>query len=329
MRHLLRRIGFYLVALWASVTINFLIPRLMPGDPGEALMAQFAGHATPPNLLQSLRLQFGISDDPIYIQYIKYIGNLLHGDLGLSISQFPATVNTVIAEHLKWTLGLVGIATIISFILGTLLGVIVAWRRGSVLDSTLPPVLTFFSAIPYFWLALALLYAFAFTLGWFPIGDAYDTLNVSPDWSSDFILSVIQHGLLPALTLVISTIGGWTLGMRNTMITTLSEDYVLMAQAKGLPSRRVMFTYAARNAIIPNITAFAMSLGFVVGGQFLTEIVFSYPGIGFALLKAVTSRDYGLIEGIFLVIVIVVLLANLLSELVVSLLDPRVRYGRE
>jgi len=327
MRHLLRRCGFYLVALWASITLNFLIPRLMPGDPTAALMERFQGQNITENTLHAMREQFGISSEPLGVQYVQYLNNLLHGDLGFSITAY-ATVSSVIAEHLKWTLGLVGVAAVLSFVLGTLLGVIVAWRRGSLLDSILPPALTFFSAIPYFWMALALLYVLGFTLNLFPVSGGYDVLNQVPGWSWDFTFSVIQHAILPALTIVISSIAGWTIGMRNAMLTTLSEDYVLMAQAKGLSENRVMLSYAARNAILPSITGFAMSLGFIVGGSLLTEIVFSYPGIGLTLFKAVVGLDYALTQGIFLVIVVAVLCANFLSELMYTLLDPRVRQAR-
>jgi len=330
MRHLLRRVGFYLAALWASATINFLIPRLMPGDPVQAYLGRMEGHGSiSASALQALRVEFGISDAPLWIQYFQYLGNLLHGNLGVSIPSFKP-VTEILAYDLQWTLALVGVATVISFVLGTMLGVIVSWKRGSWLDTIAPPLLTFFSAVPYFWMALGLVYIFGFVLSWLPIGGGFDTLN--PDleigWNWDYIFSVLQHAFLPALTIVVGSMAGWVLSMRNTMITTLSEDYVLMAQAKGLSEKRVMFAYAARNAILPSITGFAMSLGFVVGGALLTEIVFSYPGIGFDLFNAVLNVDYSLIEGTFLVIAIAMLAANFLADVVYTILDPRVRQER-
>jgi peptide/nickel transport system permease protein len=327
MRHLLRRIGFYLVALWASATLNFLIPRLAPGNPAQTLMARLHGRLTP-QAQHALEILFGINHDPLWAQYLQYLNNLLHGNLGVSITYFPTPVSEVIAQEIPWTLMLVGIALVISFVLGTLLGVIVAWRRGSRLDAILSPLFTFLSAIPYFWLALILLYVLGFLLNWFPINGGYDTDNTVPGLTPDFVLSAILHGILPAFTIVISSIAGWLLGMRNAMITTLSEDYVLMAEAKGLSSRRVMLVYAARNAILPNITSFALSLGFVVSGALLTEIVFSYPGIGYALLEAVTNLDYALLQGIFLIIALAVLAANFLADLLYVALDPRVRLER-
>ena len=200
-----------------------------------------------------------------------------------------------------------------------------SWRRGSVFDSVLPPLTTILSAVPYFWLALLLLYILGFTLNLFPLSGGYDSNSVTPGMNIDFLLSAIQHAILPALTIVLASLSGWLLGMRNTMITTLTEDYVLLAQAKGLPERRVMFSYAARNAILPNVTGFALALGFVVSGSLVTEMVFSYPGIGFALLQAVQNLDYPLMQGIFLVIALAVLAANFLVDLLNAALDPRVR----
>ncbi|HYK83738.1 MAG TPA: ABC transporter permease [Ktedonobacteraceae bacterium] len=323
MKHLFRRIGFYLVALWASITINFVIPRLAPGDPAGALIARFQGRMNP-QAISSLKLQFGLSNDPLWIQYVRYLENLLHGNLGTSFTYFPTPVSTVLAQELPWTLALVGISVVISFTVGSLIGVLIAWKRGSFIDGVLPPMLTFFSAIPYFWLALVALYVFAYTLNWFPLNGGYDT-SVTVGWSADFLLSVFNHGLLPGFTIVLASIAGWMLGMRNTMITTLTEDYVLLAEAKGLSERRVMFSYAARNAILPNVTSFTLSLGFVVGGSLLTEIVFSYPGIGFALLQAAQNADYPLLQGIFLLIAMAVLGANFIADLIYVVLDPRVR----
>lgn len=329
MRFLLRRAGFYLVALWASVTFNFILPRLMPGNPALAYLAKIHSQNVTTAQYNAMLQEFGVNPNvPIFKQYFDYIGALLHGQLGISVSQFPSQVSTILAQSLPWTLGLVGTAVILSFLIGTLVGMFIAWRRGSWYDTSIPPILTFFSAVPYFWMALALIYIFAVSLNWFPTDSGYDVFNTTPGWNSDFITSVIGHSILPVLTLVIGSLAGWVLTMRNTMITTLSEDYVLMAQAKGLPERRVMFNYAARNAILPSITSFSISLGLVVSGSLLTEIVFNYPGIGFALYNGVQGADYPLVEGCFLVIAIAVLSANFLSELVYTFLDPRVRQGR-
>ncbi len=328
MRHLLRRVGFYLVALWAAVTFNFIIPRLMPGDPAEAYIAKLQTQQVTREQINAIRELFGVNPNiPLWRQYLDYLTSLLHGNLGIATSQFPTPVVEILRQSLPWTIGLVGVAVILSFLIGTLIGMVIAWRRGSWYDTMVPPLLTFLSAVPYFWMALGLVYVFGVGLNWFPTDSGYDVFSVTPGWNSDFIMSVVQHALLPVITLVIGSLAGWVLTMRNTMITTLSEDYVLMAQAKGLSERRVMFNYAARNAILPSITSFSISLGLVVSGSLLTEIVFNYPGIGFALYKGVQADDYALVEGCFLVIALAVLIANFLSDLVYTFLDPRVRRG--
>jgi len=326
MRHLLRRIGFYFIALWASVTINFLVPHLAPGDPAQIFLSRMRGHVTP-QTLRALEVSLGVSHAPLWMQYMDYLNNLLHGNLGVSLTYLPTPVSQVIGQALPWTLVLVGMSLVISFIIGTVLGIIVVWRRGSISDTFLTPLFAFISAIPYFWLALVLLYILGSQLDWFPIHGGYDTDNTQPGVNLDFILSAAQYAILPALTIVIGSISGWMLGMRNAMVTTLTEDYVLMAEAKGLKQGRIMYMYAARNAILPNITAFALSLGFVVSGSLLTEIVFSYPGIGYAILQAVDNHDYALLQGAFLVISIAVLAANFLADFLYVLLDPRVRLG--
>jgi peptide/nickel transport system permease protein len=324
MRYLLRRIGFYLVALWAALTLNFLIPRLMPGDPFTSLVARFQGRITPQQT-QALQLLFGVNNhQSLWSQYLEYLGNLAHGQLGTSFAFFPSPVSEVIGGGLRWTLLLVGVATVLSFTIGTLLGMFAAWRRGSWLDNVLSPLLTFLQAIPYFWLALILLFLLGLKLKWFPLFGAYD-IDVEQGLNVPYLLSALNHAILPALTIVVSSMAGWMLGMRNAMLNTLAEDYILLAQAKGLSERRVMWAYAARNAILPNITGFAIAIGFVVGGSLLTEIIFSYPGLGLVLLQGVQAHDYPLMQAVFLLIAVGVLAANFLADLFYVFLDPRVR----
>lgn len=332
MRYLLRRAGFYLVALWAAVTVNFILPRLMPGNPALAYLGKIQAKSPTPAMYNALLKEFGVdSSVPIWQQYFNYLSAILHGQLGVSVSQYPTQVSTILGQSLPWTICLVGISVTLSFIIGTLIGIVIAWRRGSLLDTSIPPILTFLSAIPYFWMALGLLYVFCVNLNWFPNsgGGGYDVYGFpsGPELSTGFIASAIQYSALPVITLVIGSLAGWVLTMRNTMVTTLAEDYVLMAKAKGLPERRTMFNYAARNAILPSVTSFSISLGLVVSGSLLTEMVFNYPGIGYALLQGVQQNDYPLIEGCFLVIALAVLIANFLSELIYVFLDPRVRMG--
>lgn len=323
MRYILRRVVFYLVALWASLTLNFFLPRLMPGDPASRLLSRIQDRLTPEQI-DALKGVFGLSDDLLPVQYVTYLGNMLHGNLGLSISRFPSPVTEVIYGSLFWTLLLGSVALIISFLFGNILGVIGAWRRGGWVDSTLPPVLIFFSAFPYFWLAMLALFFFGFQLDWFPLRNAFDT-TIPPGFTPEFIGSVAYHLVLPASTVLLVSIGGWMLGMRNTMIGTLSEDYISMAEAKGLFRRTIMFRYAARNALLPAVTGFGLSLGFIVSGALLTEIVFTYPGLGYLLLTAVQQLDYPLIQGLLLIITIAVLIANFLVDIAYARLDPRVR----
>jgi peptide/nickel transport system permease protein len=318
-----RRIGFYLITAIAAITVDFLIPRVMPGNPVEAVLAKMQGQVVTKATLHALELQFGSStSEGLWGQYLHYWSNLLHGNLGISTSNGLVPVTTVIRGALPWTIGLVGTATVISFILGTLLGVLVAWRRGGWLD-TLLPATTFFQAAPYFFLAFLAIDLFSIRLGWFPPGSARNNLDFPAfDWA--YAGDVLDHAVLPALTIVVASAAGWIVGMRNVMITTMDEDYVLIAQAKGLPKQRVVW-YAARNAILPSISGFSLAIGFVVSGALLTEIVFSYPGLGFIMLTAVQDADYALLQGIFLVITMAVLVANLAADFVYVFLDPRIR----
>ena len=322
MRFLIRRGSFYLITAWAAITMNFLIPRLMPGNPAQILMARFQGRLSPA-ALKSLTILFGLSHSGLWSQYVTYWRNLASGNLGVSFTYFPTSVSSVIGSALPWTAMLIGLSTVISFLLGTFLGIVVAWRRGTWLDSLLP-VTTFFSAIPYFWLALIALLFLAVDVHWFPLSGAYSQ-SAAVGLNGPFLASAAYHAALPAITIVLSSIAGWLLGMRNMMVATLAEDYITMAEAKGLTRSRIMYVYAARNAVLPTIANFALSLGFVVSGAILVEIVFSYPGIGYVLFQAVSNEDYPLMQGVFLVITLAVLVANLLADLAYVLLDPRTR----
>jgi peptide/nickel transport system permease protein len=319
----LRRLGFYLVSAWASITLNFAIPRLMPGDPAAALVARFKGQMSP-EALRALRHAFGLVPGSTLTQYFTYLGHVARGDLGLSIAYFPARVDQVIGTGLGWSLGLGSVALVLSFTIGTLLGVVAAWRRHGRLDSLLPPALSFLGAFPYFWLAMLLLYLFGFTLHWFPLQHAHDP-DLSPNATFTFAVDVVRHAILPATAVVLATLGGWMLSMRGAMLAVLGTDAIKLATAKGLPPRRIMWAYAARNALLPSVTSFGMALGFVVGGSLLTEIVFSYPGLGYLLVQAVRNQDYPLMQGLFLMITLSVLAANFLVDLLYIWLDPRAR----
>ncbi|HLS15956.1 MAG TPA: ABC transporter permease [Beutenbergiaceae bacterium] len=322
MKYLLRKIALYGFIAWAALTLNFLIPRLMPGDPVALLIERVEGRIDP-DAMAAIAESYGITDDPLYLQYWDYLVALSQGDLGLSIGFHPVPVADIVMDALPWTIGLVGITTVISFIIGTGLGVLLAWRRGSWSDHALP-TLTFLNAVPYFWMALILVLIFSVNLGWFPVSQAYQP-GMQMGFNAEFIGSVLYHGTLPAITIVLSSFAGWVLSMRNMTVTILGEDYVTMAEAKGLPTRTVMLNYAARNAILPSVTGFALALGAVVGGSMLTEVIFNYPGVGYTLFQAVSNQDFPLMQGLFLIISLAVIAANLLADIIYVFLDPRTR----
>jgi peptide/nickel transport system permease protein len=329
LRYALRRLGFFVLTLWVALTLNFLLPRLMPGNPALAMMTKFHSAGANPQTLRALETLFGVNNQQgLIAQYFGYLHQMLTGNFGTSLSQFPASVTSVIGSAIWWTLGLVGVTTVLAFILGTGLGIVSAWRRGGKLDSVLPPVFVITSAIPYFWVAMVLVLVFGITLHWFPSQGGYYVTTDSPGLNLTFFQDVVNHAFLPAMALLITTIGTWILTMRNTMITTLAEDYVRMARAKGLPGWRIMLDYAARNAMLPNLVGFAMSLGFVVSGAILVEYVFNYPGVGYMLLQAVDGEDYPLMQALFLLITVAVLVAILAADILTALLDPRTRAAR-
>jgi peptide/nickel transport system permease protein len=322
MPFIIRRLVFYLVAAWVALTANFFIPRAMPGNAVQDIMSKFP--SLQPSAYKALEAMLGVGHPgSLWHQYVSYLNDVVHLNFGIDVTEFPAKVSTLLAQTIPWTMTLVGTATVIAFFLGTGLGIVAGWRHGGWTDRLLPGLM-FLQAIPYFFLALVLLELLAVTLHLFPIGQGYGN-GLIPGWDWTFISSAVYHSLLPAFTIVITSVAGWMLQMRNVMITTIGEDYVLAAQAKGLSSRRVVFTYAARNALLPQLQGFGLALGFVVSGAIVMEIVFSYPGIGLLLLNAVTSNDFPLMQAIFLVITFAVLLANLIVDMIIVVADPRAR----
>lgn len=323
MKAVVRKLGFYLFTAWSAITINFFIPRLVPGDPVQSLMNRYQGQLST-DAIHSLYVLFGLDANmSLWDQYVQYWDQLFHGDLGLSFTFFPTPVMEVVLQSLPWTIGLVGVATVIAFVAGTVTGIFLGWRRGTWADALIP-FTTFFSCVPYFWIGLIAIAVFAVAWPILPSAGGYDTA-LMPSLNPAFLSSVVVHAVLPALTIVLSSVAGWILGMRNMMVTVSSEDYVTVAHAKGLSDRRVMMRYAARNAILPQVSGFSLSLGFVVGGTLVMEMVFSYPGIGYVLFQAVQAKDYPLMQGVFLVITFSVLVANILADVVYAVLDPRTR----
>lgn len=325
MIRMLRRLGFFVLTLWAAVTLNFVIPRLMPGSPADAAIARLARNGPiDPATQAAIETQLGVPTGNLWEQYVTYLGQVARLDFGVSYTFFPQQVGDLVAGALPWTILLVGLVTIVAFLGGTLLGTLAAWKRGTWLDS-LPTVSgSFFSAFPYFWTALLLVFFLGYIARWFPTSGGFSGRG-SPEFTGEFILDAIWHAILPALTILITSLGGWILGMRNTMITTLGDDYVVFAEANGLKPRTVALRYAARNALLPNLTAFGLSLGTVVGGSLLVETVFNYPGMGYLLYAAVTNQDYPLMQALFLMITVSVLVANFLVDIIYGVLDPRTR----
>lgn len=328
MAYFRRRLGFYVFTAWAAVTLNFFLPRFMPGNPAETLLRQIqqqTGQAPTPEQLRAVSTFFGDPTKNLFGQYLDYWNSLAHFDFGVSVANFPTPVSELIGQALPWTLLLVGVTAILAWIIGTALGAYMGWKPGSRFDAIFAPTTTFLHAIPPFWLSLITVWGFAYTLGWFPNGGGYDPdvpFSLNNIW---FVLSILKYGALPAFTLIFIGFNGWLFSMRNVMITTVSEDYVLLARAKGLPTWRVLFKYAARNALLPNITGLAMAIGGILGGALLTEMVFNYPGLGVLLLKATTGHDFPLMQAIFLLITLAVLVANLIADSVYVLLDPRTK----
>lgn len=326
MRYLVRKVTLFVITLWAAVTLNFILPRLMPGSPVDAALARLAqsGQAITNAERQAVEIQLGVPNTSLLVQYWDYLQNIAAFRFGRSYSFPSQTVAQTVAGAFPWTLVLVGVTTVVAFVVGTLLGVYAGWSRGRRADSSVTLGATLFAAFPPFWLGLLLLYLLAFKYQIFPIKGGYSP-GATPQPSGPFLVDALTHSILPALTLGLTSLSGWVFGMRNNMINTLGEDYITFAEANGLRPRTVALWYAARNALLPNVTAFGLSLGAVVGGSVLVEGIFSYPGLGNLLYIAVSNRDFPLMQALFLVITVSMLVAIFVVDLLYVRLDPRVR----
>jgi len=325
MKYFARRIGYFLLTLWAAITLNFLIPRLQPGDPAELMIRQLSGRDSEidPARIEAMRIMLGQPEGNLFQQYIAYLGQLARGDFGYSYTYFPAEVTDVIGRALLWTLILVGITLVLSFVLGTVLGAFAAWWRNSWFDSIVTLGSTFVGTLQSFWVALLLLFVFGFVLGWLPTSGGYEA--AIPGLNVEFVLEAVQHSILPATVLMLLGPVGWVLGMRNTMILNLGEDYIRLARAKGVPDKQVALRYAARNALLPSITGLAMALGGILGGQILIEVTFDYPGLGRLMQQAASNKDYPLLQALLLFTIVGTLIANLVADMLYGVLDPRAR----
>ncbi|HMN28080.1 MAG TPA: ABC transporter permease [Caldilineaceae bacterium] len=332
LRYVVGRLLFFVVVVWAGISLIFFLPRLAPGrDPVRERLGMMVGMGgmnadTIELMAKSYEKKFGL-DQPLWKQYVNYLNDMVHLNLGYSLAKFPTRVSDLIFNAAPWTIALLLTSTLIAFILGTILGALLAWPRApGFLRWMLPPLFTF-SSIPYYILGLVLIYVFAFRLRWFPLSGSSQILTM-PTLSASYLLEVAYHSVLPALSIVLASVGFWSLSMRGMMITVEGEDYVTLAEAKGLPNRRIFVWYAMRNALLPQTTALALSLGTILSGALLVEIMFGYPGIGSVLFTAITGFDYFVIYGIVFFIVVTIALTTLILDLVYPLLDPRIRYQK-
>jgi peptide/nickel transport system permease protein len=324
-RYLARKVVIYLLTFFVAVTIDWAIPRFMPGDPIQGLLSRM--HAQPESqqaLTSYYSKAFGF-DVPIWKQYLNFWVALFHGDLGVSIANFPTPVWDLIRGAVPYTLALLVPAILLSFWAGNKVGALAARRK--TLDNSVLPASYVLTATPQMWLGIVLAWVFATTLGWFPVSGAYD-LSLQPSWSLEFAVSFLHHWVLPFMALFLVAFGGWAIGMRNMIIYELEADYSNYLAALGAPTKLVR-RYAYRNALLPQITGLALALGAVVAGAIVVEIVFSYPGLGTLTLGALQNRDYFLIQGIFLFLIVGVLLANFVIDIAYVFIDPRTRVGMQ
>ncbi len=321
----------FLFVVFVAASINFLIPRLAPGNPIGAITSRMqqasAGIENGQAMFEAYRERFGLNE-PMYVQYFTYLGNTLRLDFGYSLSAFPAGVWEIIQPSILWTLGLITTSVLITFVLGIAAGAFLAWQGTPTLVKMLIPITMVFAVLPYYLLALLLLYAFAFSTDIFPMGGAYNS-RIRPGFTWEFWQNVAYHAVLPGLSIILSSLGLWALTMRGMMVNTIGEDYMLLAEAKGLPKQRILWWYAVRNAIPPQLTQLAIALGHVVSGAILVEIIFAYPGLGYLLYQSITNSDYTVIQGITFILAVSVGLAVLMIDLIYPRLDPRVTYVAE
>lgn len=329
---LIKRLFLFVLIIWAAATLNFFIPRAGGGDPIRSRLLQqaAAGGAVQSGMEEMVAVyqeRFGLGD-PLYEQYFTYLKQIARFDLGTSMAYYPNTVWTVIDNAMRWTVVLLLTTTILAFIIGTLAGALLGWRKSPrFIHYIFPPLLTI-SAIPFFLLGLLLLYLFAFNLQWLPLFGGYSPGSF-PAWNLEFAEDAFRHAILPAVAILLASIGFWALSMRGMMVTAEGEDYMIFAEATGLKNRTLFFSYALRNAMLPQTTSLGLALGQLLTGALLVEVIFSYPGVGGVLYFALRQFDYFVIQGIILTIVLSVAIATLILDLIYPLLDPRISYQRQ
>ncbi len=319
--YLIKRSIQIVITLIVVLVMLFVVFRLMPGDPAAMMMDP----RMKPEQVQAIRRMYGL-DKPMWEQFVLYMKNMLTGNLGISF-QYRRPVIDVIGEKIGPTLLLFGTALVVAYILGILIGAIMAWRRGSKGEIGGIVLSLFFYSMPLFWFGQIMLWIFAVEIPIFPLGGmgGRNPDTGQPYQGLQYVIDVLYHMALPLITLTIAGLAGNILLMRNSMLDTLAEDYIVTARAKGIPERRIMYRHAARNAMLPVLTSFAMGLGFIVSGGVLTETIFSWPGMGYTMVQATFQQDYPLIQGVFYIIAILVLIFNAIADVLYAYLDPRVR----
>lgn len=327
--YILKRIGVFLIIIWLAATVNFVMPRLAPVNPIREKLLQAvsfggAGKIDMERVVKTYEEKFGLNQ-PLWKQYLNYLWDMARLDFGISLANFPSQVLDIIMRALPWTITLLLLTTLIAFGLGTLLGALIAWPRTPMIFQILVAPLLTLSSIPFYTLALILVYLLAFTWKIFPLSGGY-TLGSMPSLSLNFLKDALYHSMLPALSIVLASIGSWAIGMRGMIISGLGEDYITFAEAKGLKGREIFLRYALRNALLPQVTALALSLGYIVSGAVLVEVVFGYPGVGTVLYQAIRTFDYFVIYGVVMMLILAIGLATLVMDLIYPLLDPRITY---
>src|SRR5215204_4402546 len=326
--YVLKRVAMFVFVIFVATSINFFIPRLAPGNPIGAITSRMAqssaGIEASQAMFEAYRERFGLND-PMWVQYLRYLQNTLQLDLGYSLSAYPATVWEIIQPSIIWTLGLVTVSVLITFVLGVTAGALLSWKKTPSTVKFFIPFTMVFAALPYYLLALLLLYGLAYKTHLFPFSGSHSS-NIEPTMSWEYIKDVGYHAVLPALSIILSSVGFWALNMRSLMVTTTGEDYMMLAQAKGLRPQRILAWYGVRNAIPSQVTQLAITLGHVVSGAILVEIIFAYPGLGYMLYMAITNSDYTVIQGITFILALSVGFSVLLVDLLYPRLDPRVTY---
>jgi peptide/nickel transport system permease protein len=318
-----------LLIVFIAVTVNFGIPRLIPGDPVEAALQTKMAMTGNANVdvqavAAAYRAKFGL-DKPVWQQYLNYWVSIFTRDLGVSLVDFPQPVTEKIESAVPWTLGLLTVSTIISFFVGSILGALIAWPRAPRILHFLIPPFMLLSSVPFFLLGIVLLFTFSVVVPWFPPGGGSDPVSIlRADLAT--VGDILYHAVLPALALVLGSIGFWGLGMRAMMVSVLGEDHITFAESKGLPPQRVFLWYGMRNALLPQVTSLAISLGSILSGAVLVEVIFGYPGLGGILFRAISGKDYFVIQGIVLMLILALALSLFVVDMIYPLIDPRIRY---